>query len=257
MKIIVSIKRVPDPDIKIRPKPDHSGIDLEGVNFVMNPFDAVALEEAIRLREKTGKAEIVLVSIGSTDCVEQLRQGIAMGADRACLVRHDGDLDSLLVARILAKVSAKENPDLILMGKQAADDDCAQAGQMLAGLLDIGQATFISKLEIRVDQALCERETDLGKETVLIKLPAVVTTDLRLNDPRYVSMLGLMRAKKATVDVLTLDELGVKDGASQRIVKLEPLPVKNRGRVVKSVDEFIGELNVLLRASGAKNLREL
>ena len=183
MKILVPLKRVTDPDTKIRIKPDGSAVDLDGVKFAVNPFDAIALEEALRIRENVGEADIVVVSVGGDECIEQLRVGLAMGAERALLVKTSDDLDSLAIAKILAAVYQREKPDFVLMGKQAIDDDSNQAGQMLSALLGIGQATFVSKLELLENntKARCGRETDAGIETVAVTLPAIITTDLRLN----------------------------------------------------------------------------
>jgi electron transfer flavoprotein beta subunit len=244
MKILVPLKRVPDADTKIRVKPDGSGIETDGVKFSVNPFDAIALEEALRIREKLGDPEIVVVSIGTADCVEQLRIGLAMGADRALLVRAETALDSLAIARGLAAVVKREQPSLVLMGKQAIDDDSNQAGQMLAALLGVGQATFVSRLEL-VDnntRARCARETDAGIETVTVALPAVITTDLRLNEPRYVSLPGIMKAKKKPVEDLALADLGVTAVSRTTVLKLESPPGRKAGVRVKSVDDLVDRL---------------
>ena len=192
MKILVPLKRVPDPDTKIRVKPDGSGIETDGVKFSVNPFDAIAVEEALRLKEKVGEVEVVLVTLGGEECVEPLRVGLAMGADRALRVPVTPDLDPLAIAKILAAVYRRERPHFVLMGKQAIDDDSNQVGQMLAALLGIGQATFVSKLDLIEGngRARCARETDAGIETISVALPAILTTDLRLNEPRYVSLPG-------------------------------------------------------------------
>lgn len=267
MKILVPLKRVPDPDTKIRIKPDGSGVDFDGVKFAVNPFDAIALEEALRLEEKLGEIEIVVVSIGGEECIEQLRVGLAMGADRALLVKsaplpspppsqtqsragegfgmgEGGVLDSLAVAKILAAVYQREKPDLVLMGKQAIDDDSNQAGQMLAALLGIGQATFVSKLELLDSntRARCGRETDAGIETITVKLPAIITTDLRLNEPRYVSLPGIMKAKKKPLEEIALADLGVAAASRTTVLKFEPPPKRKAGVRVKTVDELIEKL---------------
>jgi electron transfer flavoprotein beta subunit len=244
MKILVPLKRVPDPDTKIRLKPDGSGVDLDGVKFAVNPFDAIALEEALRIEEKLGEIDIVVVSLGDDECVEQLRVGLAMGADRALLVKTPGDLDSLAVAKILAGVYHREKPDFVLMGKQAIDDDSNQAGQMLAALLGIGQATFVSKLELVENntKARCGRETDAGIETVTVKLPAVLTTDLRLNEPRYVSLPGIMKAKKKPLEEIDLATLGVSANSRTKVLKLEAPPKRKAGVRVKTVDELVDKL---------------
>ena len=244
MKILVPIKRVPDADTKIRVKADGSGIETDGVKFSVNPFDAIALEEALRLKEKIGAAEIVVVSAGSADCAEQLRNGLAMGADRALLVRADAELDPLAVAKVLAAVFKREQPNLVLMGKQAIDDDANQTGQMLAALLGIGQATFVSKLELLDNntRARCARETDAGIETVTVALPAVITTDLRLNEPRYVSLPGIMKAKKKPIEELALADLGVTASSRTTVLKLESPPRRKAGVRVKTVEELVDKL---------------
>lgn len=244
MKILVPLKRVPDADSRIRVRADGTGIETDGVKFSVNPFDSIALEEALRLREKTGAGEIVVVSIGGEECAEQLRTGLAMGADRALLVKATAPLDSLAVAKILAAVFRKEQPTLVLMGKQAIDDDSSQAGQMLAGLLGIGQLTFVSKLELGAGPAVarCSRETDAGIEQATVTLPAILTADLRLNEPRYVSLPGIMKAKKKPLEEITLDTLGVNATSRTRVLKLERPPGRKAGIRVKTVDELIAKL---------------
>jgi electron transfer flavoprotein beta subunit len=244
MRILVPLKRVPDPDTKIRLKPDGSGIELDGVKFAVNPFDAIALEEALRLKDKRGEVEIVVVSIGGDAWVEQLRVGLAMGADRAVLVRVAEELDSLAVAKTLAAVYRREQPAFVLMGKQAIDDDSNQAGQMLAALLGIGQATFVSKLELMDGgtKARCARETDAGIETITVTLPAIVTTDLRLNEPRYVSLPGIMKAKKKPLAEIPLADLGVTVASRTTVLKLEAPPQRKAGVRVKTVDELVAKL---------------
>ena len=244
MKILVPLKRVPDPDTKIRIKPDGSGIDLDGVKFAANPFDAIALEEALRIEEKLGEIEIVVVTIGCDECVEQLRVGLAMGADRALLIKTSESLDSLAIAKILAAVYQREKPDFVLMGKQAIDDDSNQAGQMLAALLGVGQATFVSKLELIENntKARCGRETDAGIETVTVKLPAIITTDLRLNEPRYVSLPGIMKAKKKPLEEIDLSVLGVAAASQTEVLKLEAPPKRKAGVRAKTVDDLVDKL---------------
>jgi electron transfer flavoprotein beta subunit len=244
MKIVVPLKRVPDSDTRIRLKPDGSGIETDGVKFAVNPFDAIALEEALRLEAALGALDIVVVSIGGEECIEQLRTGLAMGAARAILIRTEAPMDSLAVAKVLAAVYQREKPDLVLMGKQAIDDDSNQAGQMLAGLLRLPQATFVSKLELAADQrsARCGRETDAGIETIQVPLPAVFTTDLRLNEPRYVSLPGIMKAKKKPVEELTMADLGVTASTRTRILKLEAPPARKAGVRVKTVDDLVSKL---------------
>jgi electron transfer flavoprotein beta subunit len=243
MKILVPIKRVPDPDTKIRVAANGAGIETDGVKFAVNPFDAIALEEALRLKEKgAASGEIVVVSIGGDECAEQLRSGLAMGADRAILVKSAAALDSLAVAKILAAVYRKENPGLVLMGKQAIDDDSSQAGQMLAALLGIGQVTFVSKVDVQGSTANCSRETDAGIETVSVTLPAVLTADLRLNEPRYVSLPGIMKAKKKPLEEITPEALGVTAMSRTKVLRLEKPAGRKAGVKVKTVDELIAKL---------------
>jgi electron transfer flavoprotein beta subunit len=244
MKILVPIKRVPDPDTKIRVRADATGIETDGVKFAVNPFDSIALEEALRLREKIGGAEIVVITIGSDECAEQLRSGLAMGADRAILIKSASVLDSLAVAKVLAVICQREQPSLVIMGKQAIDDDSSQAGQMLAALLDIGQVTFVSKLELAGDRrtAHCSRETDAGIENVTVSLPAILTADLRLNEPRYVSLPGIMKARRKPLEELTLEGLGLAAAGRTHVLKLECPAGRKAGFRVKTVDELIGKL---------------
>lgn len=242
MKILVPLKRVPDPDTKIRVLADGSGVDTDGVKFAVNPFDAIAIEEALRLKEKGAATEVVVVTIGGDECAEQLRSGLAMGADRAILVKHAAPLDSLAVAKVLAGVYKKETPGLVLMGKQAIDDDSSQAGPMLAALLGVGQVTFMSKLEITGSSARCARETDAGIETLSVTLPAVLTADLRLNEPRYVSLPGIMKAKKKPLEETTIEALGVTAASRTKVLKLEKPAGRKAGVKVKTVDELIAKL---------------
>ncbi len=244
MKILVPLKRVPDADSRIRVRTDGTGIETDGVKFAVNPFDAIALEEALRLRERLGAGEVVVVTIGGEECAEQLRTGLAMGADRAVLVKTAAPLDSLAVAKILAAVYHKEQPRLVLMGKQAIDDDSSQAGPMLAGLLGLGQLTFVSKLELTdgATVAKCSRETDAGLEEATVTLPAVLTADLRLNEPRYVSLPGIMKAKKKPLEETTPEALGAPAASRTRVLKLERPPGRQAGVRVKTVDELIAKL---------------
>ena len=244
MKILVPLKRVPDADSRIRVRADGAGIETDGVKFAVNPFDSIALEEALRLREKAGTGEIVVVTIGGEECAEQLRTGLAMGADRAVLVKTTAPLDSLAVAKILATVYRKEQPTLVLMGKQAIDDDSSQAGPMLGGLLGLGQITFVSKLELTdgATIARCSRETDAGIEQATVPLPAILTADLRLNEPRYVSLPGIMKAKKKPLEETTPEALGVAAVSRTRVLKMERPPGRKAGIRVKSVDELIAKL---------------
>lgn len=244
MKILVPLKRVPDPDTRIRLKPDGSAIDADGVKFSVNPFDAIALEEALRIKEKLGEVEILVISIGGEECIEQLRVGLAMGADRALLIRTPEELDPLAIAKTFQALYKREQPHFVLMGKQAIDDDSNQVGQMLAALLGIGQATFVSKLELldNNSRARCGRETDAGIETVTVKLPAIITTDLRLNEPRYVSLPGIMKAKKKPLEELPLSDLGISVTSRTSVLKLEKPPQRKAGVRVKTVDELIDKL---------------
>jgi electron transfer flavoprotein beta subunit len=244
LKILVPLKRVPDPDTRIRVKADGSAVDLDGVKFAVNPFDAIALEEALRIKEKLGAVEVVVVTIGGEESVEQLRVGLAMGADRALLIRSADGLDALAIAKVLVAVYGREQPAFVLMGKQAVDDDSNQVGQMLAALLGVGQATFVSKLELLEDQgkARCSRETDSGIETVTVKLPAVITSDLRLNEPRYVSLPGIMKARKKPLEEVALAGLGVAVASRTQVLKLEPPAARKAGVRVKTVDELVDRL---------------
>jgi electron transfer flavoprotein beta subunit len=244
MTILVPLKRVPDPDTRIRLMPDGSAVDLDGVKFAVNPFDAIALEEALRIKERLGEVEVVVASVGGEECVEQLRVGLAMGADRALLVKTADGLDSLAIAKILVALYRREQPAFVLMGKQAIDDDSNQVGQMLAALLGIGQATFVSKLELieSNSKARCGRETDGGIETVTVKLPAVITSDLRLNEPRYVSLLGIIKARKKPLEEMPLASLGVAVTSRTQVLRLEPPASRKGGVRVKTVDELLDKL---------------
>ncbi len=241
MKILVTAKRVPDPNSSIKVKPDGSGIVTDGLKFVVNPFDEIAIEEALRIKEKVGGSEVVLVSIGDKTSQEQLRTGLAMGADRAILVLCSDELDSLAVARVLQKVVENEKPDLVIMGKQAIDDDSNQAGQMLAELLGWPQATFASKVDLGTDQksATVVREVDGGLETVSAPLPAIITADLRLNEPRYASLPGIMKARKKELKEIPIADLGVDATLKTTILKLEPPPKRQAGKKVGSVQELL------------------
>jgi electron transfer flavoprotein beta subunit len=244
LKILVPLKRVPDPDTRIRVKPDGSGVDLDGVKFAVNPFDSIALEEALRIKEKVGAVEVVVVTIGGEESVEQLRVGLAMGADRALLVRSTNGLDALAIAKVLVAIYRREQPAFVLMGKQAIDDDSNQVGQMLAALLGMGQATFVSKLELveNYTKARCSRETDGGIETVTVTLPAIITSDLRLNEPRYVSLPGIMKAKKKPLEEVALADLGLAAATRTHLLKLEPPASRKAGVRVKTVDELLDKL---------------
>ncbi len=243
MKILVTVKRVPDAETTIKVNPEGTGIVESGIKWVVNPFDEYAIEEALKIKEAQGDVEVVLCSIGSSDSQEQLRTGLAMGADRAILVKADA-ADGWVVARILAKVVEKEAPDLVIMGKQAIDDDANVVGQLLAQILGWPQATFISKLDLADGNvsAECVREVDGGLETVKIPLPAVITADLRLNEPRYASLPGIMKARKKPLEEIDAGSLGA-DLTPRMVVKsMAPPPEREGGRIVESVDELVGAL---------------
>jgi electron transfer flavoprotein beta subunit len=241
VKILVTVKRVPDPETSIKVKPDGSGIVTDNVKWVVNPFDEIGIEEALRIKEKVAGSEAVLVSIGAKVVQEQLRTGLAMGADRAILVVSDADLDPLAVARVLAKIVETEKPELVLMGKQAIDDDSNAAGQMLAELLGWPQATFASKIELGGDQksVTVTREVDGGLETLAMPLPAVVTADLRLNEPRYASLPGIMKARKKELKEIAVADLGVDVAARIVVTKMEPPAKRQAGKKVESVDQLV------------------
>jgi len=234
VKVLVSVKRVVDFNVKVRVKADGSGVETANVKMSMNPFDEIAVEEAVRLKEKGAASEIIVVSCGVQACQETLRTALAIGADRAILVETGVELQPLAVAKILKSICAKENPRLVIMGKQAIDDDSNQTGQMLAALLGWPQATFASKLQLKDGKAEVTREVDGGLETISIKLPAVVTTDLRLNEPRYVTLPNIMKAKKKTLEVLKPDALGVD--VSPRLTTLKVVEPAKRKAGVKVAD---------------------
>jgi electron transfer flavoprotein beta subunit len=241
VKILATVKRVPDPETSIKVKPDGSGIVTDNIKWVINPFDEIAIEEALRIKEKHAGSEVVLASIGAKVVQEQLRTGLAMGADRAILVLTDDALDPLGVARILAKIVESEKPDLIVMGKQAIDDDSNAAGQMLAELLGWPQATFASKVELGADQKsmTVTREVDGGLETIGAPLPAIVTADLRLNEPRYASLPGIMKARKKELKEIPIADLGVDVASKAQIVKMDPPPKRQAGKKVESVEQLV------------------
>ena len=243
MKILVTVKRVPDPETVIKIAPDGAGIVTDNVKWVVNPFDEIAIEEALRIKEKAGGADVVLVSIGQKTAQEQLRTGLAMGADRAILVLAEQALEPLAVARVLAKLAENEKPDLVLMGKQAIDDDANCAGQMLAELLGWPQATFASKVELDGKSAKVTREVDGGLEVLGVPLPAIVTADLRLNEPRYASLPGIMKARKKELKEIPLADLGVDAAPKTKVVKLETPPKRSAGRKVGSVQELVQVLH--------------
>jgi electron transfer flavoprotein beta subunit len=244
VKTLVTVKRVPDPETTIRVKPDGSGIVTDNVKYVINPFDEIAIEEALRIKEKLG-GEVVLASIGAKVVTEQLRTGLAMGADRAALILCEQELDSLAVARIFAKLVDNEKPDLVLMGKQAIDDDSNQAGQMLAAILDWPQATFASKVELAADQKSVQvtREVDGGLETVSFSLPGIITADLRLNEPRYASLPGIMKARKKEIKEVAIADLGVDITPRLKVQKLEPPAKKQAGKKLETVQALVESLH--------------
>jgi electron transfer flavoprotein beta subunit len=243
VKILVPVKRVPDPATTIRVMPDGSGIATDNVKWVINPFDEIAIEEALRIKEKQGSGEVILISVGQQNWQEQLRTGLAMGADRAILVRADKPLDTLAIARIMAKVVSDEKPELVIIGKQAIDDDSNQVGQMLAEMLGWPQATFASKIEIAGEKCTVVREADGGLETVAFPLPAVITTDLRLNEPRYASLPGIMKARKKPFNEIPVDSLGVDLAPKLKIKTLKAPEKRQAGRKVGSVEELVQVLH--------------
>ena len=242
MKVLVPVKRVVDYNVRIRVKADGSGVDLTNVKMSMNPFDEIAVEEAVRLKEAGTAAEVVAVSIGPKEAEQTLRTALAMGADRAILVRTEERAEPLAVAKLLRGIVEREAPGLVIMGKQAIDDDCGQTGQMLAALLGWAQGTFASRLEIEGGHALVTREVDGGLRTVRLRMPAVVTTDLRLNEPRYASLPNIMKARRKPLDTLTPDELGVDMMPHLEILKVEEPPARKAGVIVDSVEELVRRL---------------
>jgi electron transfer flavoprotein beta subunit len=242
MKLLVPVKRVIDFNVKVRVKPDGSGVDLANIKMAMNPFDEIAVEEAIRLKEKGQATEIVAVSIGPAAASETIRTALAMGADRGILVKHEGTVEPLAVAKLLKAIVDAEKPGLVILGKQAIDDDSNQTGQMLAALLGWPQGTFASKLVIEGDHALVTREVDGGLQTVKLKLPAIVTTDLRLNEPRYASLPNIMKAKKKPIDEKAPADFGVDVAPRLKVLKTNEPPGRKAGAKVASVDELVDKL---------------
>jgi electron transfer flavoprotein beta subunit len=245
MKLLVAVKRVIDFNVKPRVKMDGSGVDLANVKMSMNPFDEIAVEEAIRLKEKGAATEIVAVSIGPAKAQETLRTALAMGADRAILVQTEEEVEPLAVAKILKGIAGEENPDLIILGKQAIDDDSNQVGQMLAALLDWPQGTFASKVEVAGSELNVTREVDGGLETVKLATPAVVTTDLRLNEPRYASLPNIMKAKSKPLATKSPGDFGVDVAPRLETLKVNEPPKRQAGIKVGSVDELVGKLKAL------------
>jgi len=242
MKIIVPVKRVVDYNVKVRVKSDGSGVDIANVKMSMNPFDEIAVEEAVRLREKGAATEVIAVSCGVTQCQETLRTAMAIGADRAILVETQVELQPLAVAKLLKALVDKEQPGLIILGKQAIDDDCNQTGQMLAALAGLAQATFASKVEVSGEAAQVTREVDGGLETLKVRLPAVVTTDLRLNEPRYVTLPNIMKAKKKPLEVLKPEALGVDVAPRLKTLKVAEPPKRGAGVKVPDVATLVAKL---------------
>jgi len=242
MKILVPVKRVVDYNVKIRVKSDGSGVELANVKMSMNPFDEIAVEEALRLKEAGKASEVIVVSIGPVQAAETTRTGLAMGADRGILVKHDGVVEPLAVAKILKAVVGAEAPGLVIMGKQAIDDDCNQTGQMLAALLGWAQGTFASKVELADGTVDVTREVDGGLQTVSLKMPAIVTTDLRLNEPRYASLPNIMKAKKKPIDEKTPADFGVDVAPRLNVLKTSEPPARKAGVKVADVAELVSKL---------------
>ena len=242
MKILVAVKRVVDHNVKVRVKSDATGVDLDNVKMSMNPFDEIAVEEAVRWKEKGVAAEVIVVSCGIGQCQETLRTALAMGADRAILVESSAELQPLAVAKLLKALVDREQPSLVVLGKQAIDDDCNQTGQMLAALANLPQATFASEVELAEKHAKVTREIDGGVETVSVTLPAVVTTDLRLNEPRYVTLPNIMKAKKKPLETISPEVLGVDVAPRIRTLKVSEPPKRAAGVIVPDVGTLVGKL---------------
>ena len=242
MKVLVAVKRVVDANIKIRVKSDESGVELQNVKMAMNPFCEIAVEEALRLKEAGQATEIILVTIGEESAKETLRSGLAMGADRGILVKTDSSIEPLGIAKLLKAIVGREEPGIVLLGKQAIDSDNNQTGQMLAGLLNWAIGAFVSNIEIIEDKCEVVREVDGGLEKVLLKLPAIVTVDLRLNEPRYASLPNIMKAKKKPIETLTPDELGLAVQPRLKMLKVFEPPTRNEGVKVKSASELLDKL---------------
>jgi len=242
MKVLVPVKRVVDYNVKVRVKSDGTGVDIANVKMSMNPFDEIAVEEAVRLKEKGAVTEVIVVSCGVTQCQETLRTALAIGADRGILVDSADELQPLAVAKLLAALVAKEQPGLVILGKQAIDDDANQVGQMLAALTDLPQATFASKVEVADGQALVTREIDGGLETLALSLPAVITTDLRLNEPRYVTLPNIMKAKKKPLETVTPAGLGVDVAPRLKTLKVSEPPQRSAGIKVPDVATLVAKL---------------
>ena len=242
MKIVVPVKRVVDYNVKVRPLSDQSDVDLNNVKMAMNPFCEIAIEEAVRLKEAGTATEVIAVTVGKSDSQEQLRTALALGADRAILVETDSLLEPLAIAKALAKVIEAESPKLVILGKQAIDGDNNQTGQMLAALLNYGQATFASEISIDGDSASVTREIDGGLQTIKVSLPAIITTDLRLNEPRYASLPNIMKAKKKELDVQPIDAMGIDTAPRMELLSVELPAARQEGIKVESVEELVGKL---------------
>ena len=242
MKIVVPIKRVVDYNVKVRPLGDQSDVDLNNVKMAMNPFCEIAIEEAVRLKEAGTATEVIAVTVGKSDSQEQLRTALALGADRAILVETDSLLEPLAIAKALAKVIEAESPQLVILGKQAIDGDNNQTGQMLAALLSYGQATFASQISIDGDSASVTREIDGGLQTIKVSLPAIITTDLRLNEPRYASLPNIMKAKKKELDIQPIDAMGIDTAPRIELLSVELPPARQEGIKVESVEELVSKL---------------
>ena len=242
MKILVPVKRVVDTYVKVRVKSDGSGVDLANVKMSMNPFDEIAVEEAIRIKERGEASEVVAVTIGNAKAQDTLRTALAMGADRAILVKTDAGVEPLAVAKLLKAVVETEKPDIVIMGKQAIDDDCNQTGQMLAGLLGVPQGTFASKIDLSGDKVKVTREVDGGLETIELSKPAVITTDLRLNEPRYASLPNIMKAKKKPIDETAPETLGVDIASRQTVISVTEPKTREAGIKVDDVAQLVDKL---------------
>ena len=242
MKVLVAVKRVVDYNVKVRVKSEQTGVDIANVKMSMNPFDEIAIEEAVRLKEAGIATEVVVVSAGPAQCQETLRTALAIGADRAILIESGAELQPLAIAKLLQAVCAKESPQIIILGKQAIDDDSNQTGQMLAALLDIPQATFASKLTVENGKAVVKREVDGGLETISVSLPALITSDLRLNEPRYVTLPNIMKAKKKPLEIFTPEGLGVDIAPRLTTLKVEDPPQRKAGVMVADVAALVDKL---------------
>ena len=242
MKIIAPVKRVVDANVKVRVKSDGSGVDLANVKMSMNPFDEIAVEEAIRIKERGEASEVIAVTIGNAKAQDTLRTALAMGADRAILIKTDATVEPLAVAKLLKAVVETEKPDIVIMGKQAIDDDCNQTGQMLAGLLGVPQGTFASKIDLSGDKVKVTREVDGGLQTIELSKPAVITTDLRLNEPRYASLPNIMKAKKKPIDETTPETLGVDIASRQTVISVTEPKAREAGIKVDDVAQLVDKL---------------